>query len=431
MNIRLKKQSKQFVYLGFLISALVVGLLPAALAFKVDPYEMFRSSNRGKAAADKVEKAHYPLWKFTHYSGTADLLVLGDSRARALRNKYWHEWGALNAYNFAYGGGTIPEIYSTFQKVKDDPNLRTLVIGIQLRSFDENHRGGMNRVPEAVKVTAHSTNYLKNWFVIKKSWEVFKLDHPRIASAMTGMVPDLISKAEATDLGTPGTTAVETLLLPDVCFGCDLPDGGKILRASKSKGPNFGLGRGLSGRDNLHENESSSRQLTGVFKKQVERNAKSDWKAFRFSENYFAMLETIASWADEDSRRKVIFVIPPTIVEMQKTISAYGLSAIDQRMRHRLSKLAPVIDLDFPNAVTSDLKNFSDAYHFGPDIARNIVGQIVKLSDENLTPKMRKRAARGKIVCPPLATRLQNSRNVRSKRRQIFEGPACRIWGRI
>ena len=431
MNNKSKKQSKRFAYLGFLISALVVGMLPALLAFEVDPYEMFRLSHRGKAAAEKAEKAHYPLWKFTHYPGTADLLVLGDSRARSLRNKYWHEWGALNAYNFAYGGGTIPEIYSNFQKVKGDPNLRTLVIGIQLRSFDEKHKGGMNRVPEAVKVTARATNYLKNWFVIKKSWEVFKSDHPGIASAMASMVSDLVSNADAMDLGTPGTTDVETLLLPDVCFGCDLPEGGKILRASKSKGPNLGLGRGRSDWENLQRSEQSSRQLTGVFKTQVERNARSDWKAFRFSKKYFTMLETIANWADEDSRRKVIFVIPPTIVDMQKTISTYGLTAIDRRMRHRLSKLAPVIDLDFPNPVTADLKNFSDAYHFGPDIARSIVGQVLKLSDKNLSPKLRQKAESGRIICPPLTALSPESRDALSQTRKIVEGTACRIWGRI
>lgn len=428
--IKSTSQSTSFkLYTIFLSLALIAGLMPALLAFKNDPYEYFRPANRGKAAAELAEKSHYPLWKFARYQGGADLVVLGDSRARALRDKYWHELGASGAYNFAYGGGTIPEIYSTFQAIKDQPELRTLVVGVQLRSFDEKHKGGMNRVPEAVKTTANSASYVKNWLVIKKSWELFKRDNPKLIQLAERLAPQLTSNANAADLGKPGTTTVKTLLLPDVCFGCDLPQGGKVLISSRTKGLNLGLGRGSPQLLSMVNTKSAAPKLSGVFKTQVERNAKSDWKAFQFSERYFGMLEEIAQWADDHPKRQLIFVIPPTIVAMQKTISDYGLTTLDENLRLRLSKLAPVVDLDFPNDLTAEIGNFSDAYHFGPKVARAMVGEILKVAGTNADVLRLIAQKRALLNCPNRSVSKNHTNN--NSAHQVFEGQACRLWKRM
>lgn len=95
------------VYCAAITTAFVLGLAPVLLNFIVDPYEMNAVVELGLDKQKVSEKAHYPLWKVVHFpKDRADIIIMGDSRARALRDKYWHEVGLTGAYNFAYGGAT-------------------------------------------------------------------------------------------------------------------------------------------------------------------------------------------------------------------------------------------------------------------------------------------------------------------------------------
>jgi hypothetical protein len=411
--------------------AALVGLAPAVLSYSVDPYEMFAKNHLDKTYRERAEKSHYPLWKFTHYSGEADTIILGDSRARALRNKYWHELGAPDAYNFAYGGGTIPEIYATFKQLQDNPNLKNLVVGVQLRSFDENFKDGLNRVPEAIRATASKPSYLKNWFVARKSWEFFTSQNEATIKAAGDYIPSIISQADAAEFGRPGTAGMETLLLPEVCFGCDLPTPEAALLNYRSKGPNLGLGRGDGDGDGDGDGHIWSeianlpkRDLPGKFERQVRKNARSDWRSFRFSNRYMEMMKEMADWADASDDRSLVFIIPPTIVEMQNTISVYGLASLDLSLRQKLADLAPVVDFDFPNAKTRDLNNFSDAYHFNSKLARQIVAEVLMVQGARPGPAKTIAKRRNGVECP---TQSLISASVPAAN-DYLQGDACRVW---
>ena len=153
-----RKRLSRFAYGAILSSVIIGGTAPAILNFTVDPFEFFQSGQHDKRRNEQTEKAHYPLWKFAHYKGNAEVVVLGDSRARALRDKYWREYSAAPAFNFAYGGGTIPEIYATFQAVKDDPKLKKLVKRAKMGRF------------------AH-------WLILKLA--EFQIKHPRLTARMS------------------------------------------------------------------------------------------------------------------------------------------------------------------------------------------------------------------------------------------------------
>ena len=415
MRKKIERRFGSLVYGALFACTLLVGVIPATFTYVVDPYEAFGAKHDAKRS-DAAEKAHYPLWKFSHYKRDAELVVLGDSRARALRDKYWNEYALGSAFNFAYGGGTIPEIHSTFRAIKDDPKLKTLVVGIQLRSFDERHKGGLNRVPEAIKTTANTSSYLKNWFVFRQSWKFFKQDNPKLLSLLKRMSPTVVGDAFAADLGTIGKSKVSTLLRPDVCFGCDLPVIDELVEAPASKGPNLGLGRG-----HTHVASISTQPLPRLFKQQVLKNAGSDWRNFQFSERYFSMIKEMADWADAGADRQLIFVIPPTIVEMQNTIAAHGLGPLDRLFRKRLNKLAPVIDFDFPSRLTQEVRNFSDAYHFNSEVARRIVGEIITVKGANEQQAKLIAKKRSMISCPSL-------QKIESLRESFMKGKSCRVW---
>lgn len=424
------KHTPSWSYLHFIwiTAALIIGTGPAFLNFVADPYEMFRNGIADKSSAEFAEKAHYPLWKMTHFPGDSSLVILGDSRARAMRNKYWHELGLTDAYNFAYGGGTIPEIHSTFQQIKNNPHLKTLVVGIQLRSFDVQHKGGMNRVPEAVKVSSSSINYLKNWSVARTSLQLLFRQNPHFQAMSHALANLLTLSAQAAEFGQPGASAVEELLRPEICFGCDLPEDGAyyvpVTRAQK--GVNLGLGRGSKWNNQTLVSAEGLRVLPAKFQRQVTKNAAADWKNFQFSELYFDMIQEMATWAKSDPNRHLIFVIPPTIPEMQATIDAFGLGELSREFRIKLADLAPVLDLDFPNAMTADLENFSDAYHFNARVARSIVGEVaLALPDSSDAVKAKALKRRSTIQCP-------GNQQVSDEQLRTADLPVasntCRIW---
>lgn len=222
---RVSNLSASRFYCGAATLTFLLGISPVILNVLVDPYEMANVVDMGLKKKNISEKAHYPLWKIAHYpASSADLLILGDSRARSLRDKYWHELGLANAYNFAYGGATISEIYDTFNYVKHNKTIKTFVIGIQLRSFDPLHKNGLNRVPEAIRLKGTPLSYYSNWFVsrigLKILWDRFGLDPNLFATQTASFVTSV--HASETKVGpyrsVPNTKDIEA------CKRCMLPE---------------------------------------------------------------------------------------------------------------------------------------------------------------------------------------------------------------
>lgn len=405
------------IFVISLCCALLIGAAPALFTMVVDPYELFGERQRVSAVSELAEKDHYPLWKLARYQpGMHDTVVLGDSRARALRDKYWHELSKPGAINLAYGGATIPEIHATFNLIRNDPAIRNLVIGIQLRSLDEKHKGGMNRVPEAVKLLKTRSEYLKNWSVAKTALKIFKAENPQTTEFLHNLRPSLVAAAEAQQLGPTGTVPLQKLLSPEICFSCPLArDAGAVPfrrrynpyanahlpRWDQAIGAGFWHGTYPAEYTALYETHLERRILPAKMRRQVEQNGPADWRGFEISARYWGQLEEIAHWAREHGKN-ITFVIPPTIVEMQATIHRHGLAELNIGLRIELAKLGTVIDFDYPNALTAEVGNFSDAYHFKAKVSKAIVGEIVSQLNSDGTTGALPAGRRGIIRCPTI-----------------------------
>ncbi|WP_282604567.1 hypothetical protein [Pelagibius sp. Alg239-R121] len=407
--------------------AVTAGLSPALFNVIVDPYDMNAAVDLDLNKQKISEKAHYPLWKMARYPQEgAKTVILGDSRARALRNKYWNELGQVEVFNFAYGGATVHEIYDTFRYVKNDPKLRTLVVGIQLRSFDPDHKGGMNRVPEAIKLTGNAFDYYTSWFVAKVGWRHLNQRYAAQIQEAQSWTPRLVSPARATEFEAPGEVPLVRLLSPEACYGCRLPElDGPISLPAVSKGLNLGLGRGYGRWAAAWPALEITRELPSRFERQVRKNGRSDWKSFKFSEELWSRVAEMADWSAANGVR-LIFVIPPTITEMQQRMTAYGHAELNHRFRTRLAALAPVVDFDFDNGLTRDLERFTDAYHFNSKAARNIVGELVQLVSEESEPVQKARKRRGELSCP--VTAADTTHEISDGIVTMSEGGGCRIW---
>lgn len=425
-----------------LSAAFVAGALPVALVYGVDPYEMFRGTERLTKTQDIAEKAHYPLWKLAKYkTGASDTIILGDSRARSLRDKYWHELGMDRALNLAYGGGTLPEIYSTFELIKNDNAIKNLVIGIQLRSFDEQHKSGMNRVPEAKTIVDDKFEYLKNWSIFQTAWAMMKIEEKATFDNFETFARKFAISAQAQADNSQPIDNTEQPSSDDICQNCDLPTELLALSNRNQNGVRERfpqpLGTSLS---NLFGSEKlqnwsevsylykTSNRLTALPEKmarQVTKNAKSDWAGFNFSTKYWSYLEEISHWAQKNNKN-LIFVIPPTIEDMQRTISIHGHDILNHRFHEELAKLAPVIDLDFSNEVTQDINNFSDAYHFKANVAKDIVGQIVSQISSDPAAINRAQKRSNAISCEEIVD--PNNTIKLNDRVQLSYGENCRVW---
>lgn len=419
-------------YCFILTLTFLIGLGPMIFNLIMDPYEMNSFITTGLEKGEISKKAHYPLWKMSHFpQNTSDIIILGDSRANALKDNTWHELGAVDTYNFAYAGTTMLEIYDTFHYVKTSPNLKTLIIGIQLRSFDPDHKGRMNRVPEAVRLKANPLQYYSNWFVSGIGFKILEKNYGDRLQRLAALRPSLIATAHASDpkeehpRNKPPKT-LEDLLKPVVCASCLLPENvapqqhSSYARVSETYfADKLGVWR------HLWSPIFIDRTLPSKYDKQVRKNARSDWKYFNFSDDFWSYLVEISHWCTEHNI-KLVFVIPPTIVEMQNRLVDFGHGALNHRFREDLAKLGLVVDFDFDNPVTRDLGRFRDAYHFNPDTSKLIIGEVIQLVSDDPAVIALAHKRRGDIICPlseqDVITRTQTQFT------EVLEGKSCRLW---
>jgi len=422
--------NKGFLYSLLILLIFIAGLSPVIFNLVIDPYNVNKLFNLGMNKEKISLKAHYPLWKMSNYpKDTATTLILGDSRALALKDKYWQQLKVDEAYNFAYGGATIHEIVDTVEYLKKSPKVKTLIIGIQLRSFSPLFKKGMNRVPEAIRLLDDPVQYYSNGFVTEVSWQQVEKRYQRqikqVKELANALDVSLISKAHAGELPSGEEKSLEQLLDPANCTNCILPKLTTSQPAPSQVIVRHKTALGLGIWQNLWPSISLNRQLPRLFANQISKNAKSDWQSFTFSQKYWNGLVAVATW----SRKKdieLIFFIPPTIAEMQQTITNYGYAKANQELRQNLARLGPVIDFDYDSPLTRDLTNFNDAYHFNYKVAKQIIGELIQTLDVNDDAKKLALKRRSKIACPFIDSEVVS--RVADGNISMRQGISCRIW---
>lgn len=411
------------LYTAAMAVTAMIALAPIAFNAVVDAFDHNRLVELDLDKKEISVKAHYPLYKMMEYPRIkAPTVILGDSRARALQDRYWQELGRDDVYNFAYGGATVYEIYDTFRYLRETVEIDTLIVSLPLRSMDARFKGSMNRVPEAIALADNPFAYYTNWFVTKTGWRLLQDRYPGLTALFEDVSLWPIQEARAADFTAVSTLSVEALLDPSLCDECALSASVSSLRLpAVYHGHGFGLGRWAGYWPEI----SIDRDLPQLFAKQVGTNGAADWRRFKQSEDLWNMIEEIASWSAENDV-KLVFLIPPTISEMQRRISDFGLTAANHKFRERLSTLAPVVDLDFDTPFTRELGNFTDAYHFGSDPARRIVGELLMLIDRDPKRVATASSRRKDLVCP--VTPAETSRSHVEGTLELLEGSSCRIW---
>jgi hypothetical protein len=104
-----------------------------------------------------------------------------------------------------------------------------------------------------------------------------------------------------------------------------------------------------------------------------------------FPQRSLEKLHAIASYCHSKGVQ-LIFVIPPTHVELQHQVRVYGLNDQYANYKRDLAELGQVLDYDHESQLTTERANFRDPYHFTPRVARVMVQNIIALMQgSNLT----------------------------------------------
>ncbi|HEY2682929.1 MAG TPA: hypothetical protein VGI93_05415 [Steroidobacteraceae bacterium] len=147
----------------FSVPFLVLGTFVAA----VDPFDCLGIST---LVADSVKREsamplHNPLWKLQKYKNKpVSRIILGDSSVALLNTDEIRGATGHQYFNFAYGGGTLPEAVDTYWFAKSKGRLDAVYIGIGLINF--NAYQNLNRVPEAEAMLSNPLKYLTNRIVV-------------------------------------------------------------------------------------------------------------------------------------------------------------------------------------------------------------------------------------------------------------------------
>ncbi len=108
--------------------------LCAALIVLIDPYNYFGLSHfiNDDIKLNTSQRLDYCLWKSLEFrKRPADSILLGDSRMYNLDVRLINKATGRSYYNFAYGGGTLPEIIDTFWYATSLTKLKNVYIGLK------------------------------------------------------------------------------------------------------------------------------------------------------------------------------------------------------------------------------------------------------------------------------------------------------------
>ncbi len=381
----MRHPAKLRVYAVIVFCILAIGTLPILGNVAIDPIDRDQTFSLGLHKERVAVDRHAQLYKTARYLRSREpFVILGDSRARALREKYFTSVRLPGVYNYAFGGGTMPEALSAYWDAAATGALKGAVIGVPLRMFSERYKRGKNQVLEARVWIDDPWRYYS-------SMDVFSVALDVLEASVPAPIDRWIAAARDVNLGTIMASAASASTKANASAA---QDARAAARARK-------------------------------WKTQIEIAARSDWRTFKFAESYFDELQRVAAHAKANGI-SLIFFIPPTPLEMQVRIEDFGRTGVNFSYRKRLAALAPVVDFDFYSAWTDKNENFKDAYHFGSAFSRQISAELARFLSDN--DKLHRTVAKRRdgVFCP--TNRRDPGARVIEGQVTLLVGESCRVW---
>ncbi len=145
-----------------LLIFLIPVLLYVLVVIVIDPYNYF-SISKGIVRNEIKRKISYeisnPLYELVEFEkAPSPYILLGSSQTGIFTPAVIKEYTGHEFKNMSYGGGTMPEIISTFWELDKITKLKEVYIGISFIDFNGSQY--RNRIPEAIKIKGDPLNYI-------------------------------------------------------------------------------------------------------------------------------------------------------------------------------------------------------------------------------------------------------------------------------
>ena len=165
----------QYFFKKFLIFLIPVVLYILLVIF-IDPYNYFTLS-KGIVSNEIKRKIAYeisnPLYELIEFEKQPSAYVLlGSSQTGIFTPDVVKEFTGHRFMNMSYGGGTMPEIISTFWELDKYTQLKEVYIGISFMDFNGSQY--RNRVPEAIKIKSDFLSYIFSKSVLESTFLILK-----------------------------------------------------------------------------------------------------------------------------------------------------------------------------------------------------------------------------------------------------------------
>jgi len=166
----------KYFFKRFLIFLIPV-VLYVVLVIIIDPYNYFSTTNKvvnpdlKKSISNKISNPLYELVEFE--KKPSPYVLLGSSQTGLLSPDIIKEYTHSQFSNMSYGGGTLPELISTFWELTKRTQLKEVYMGISFIDFNGSQY--RNRITEALKIKNNFISYtfsksaLESTFLILKS----------------------------------------------------------------------------------------------------------------------------------------------------------------------------------------------------------------------------------------------------------------------
>ena len=165
----------QYFFKKFLIFLIPVVLYILLVIF-IDPYNYFTLS-KGIVSNEIKRKIAYeisnPLYELIEFEKQpSPYVLLGSSQTGIFTPDVVKEFTGHRFMNMSYGGGTMPEIISTFWELDKYTQLKEVYIGISFMDFNGSQY--RNRVPEAIKIKSDFLSYIFSKSVLESTFLILK-----------------------------------------------------------------------------------------------------------------------------------------------------------------------------------------------------------------------------------------------------------------
>jgi hypothetical protein len=141
-----------------------------SLAF-LDPFNFVSDEpdlNRSKLKRKIATNINSRLYKLIEFQRSpTEIVILGDSRSDQLKSTYFESLLHKKTTNMSYGGGSLPEIISTFEEIVKSGKIKQVFIGIGFNLY--NQKNDLNLVPEAIELKQSFISFLISKYCLKAS----------------------------------------------------------------------------------------------------------------------------------------------------------------------------------------------------------------------------------------------------------------------